>query len=582
MQLAERTLTAGANLREDVCDFRVWAPRAKTVTLRLFHNDRKVDLNMRPSANGCFALSTSAKPGDRYFYLLDDGQPMPDPVSRSLPEGVHGPTEIVDPNLYAWSDVHWRGLDLDNAIIYELHTGTFSERGDFQGVMERLFYLKSRLGVTAVELMPVCAVPRGENGEVRNWGYDGVSPYSVEAAYGGPPGLKQLIDAAHATGLAVVLDVVYNHLGNEGNYLGAYAPYFTNKHQTPWGAAIDFGNPEVRRYFVENALFWCREYRVDGLRLDAVQTIHDDSEKHILQEIAEAVQGYAKESSRKIWVIAETDENDRRVIVRREDGGYGLDAFWSDDFHHAIHTVLTGENKGYYQDFGEVEQIAKALNDGWAFQGEHFNFWDGPRGTSPDDIPLQKNVICIQNHDQVGNRAKGERLCDLASETQRCAAAALLLLAPHTPLLFMGEEFDHAPPFQFFCSYGDPALKEATRNGRRREFSDFAWDEVPDPEDAETFKRSKLHWDDLTVESPMFNWYQELIALRKKFVTDADRTCNATVNDEGLTMEVPREQPLIRVDVNFRSRELPEAPHGFRRALYSADDGCAVAVYHAV
>ncbi len=582
MLTAVRTFSCGAHLRDDVCDFRVWAPSAQTVMLRLLSNGRKIDLGMKRAADGHFSLTTSAKAGDRYFYVVDGGKPVPDPVSRLLPEGVHGPTEIVDPAGFAWSDDDWRGLELEKAILYELHVGTFSATGDLAGVGERLHYLKNQLGVTAIELMPLGAVPRGDNGEVRNWGYDGVSPYSVEAAYGGPEGLKRLVNAAHAAGLAVVLDVVYNHLGNEGNYLGQFAPYFTDRHHTPWGNAIDFSDAQVRRYFMENALFWVREYHVDGLRLDAVQTIHDESETHILREIAEAVHEYAEECGRKIWVIAETDENDRRIVTPRENGGYGLDALWSDDFHHAVHSVLTGERRGYYQDFGQVEQIAKALEEGFVFQGEYFKFWGKARGTSASDVALPKNIICIQNHDQVGNRAKGERLCHLTGWAQRRAAAALLLLAPHTPLLFMGEEFDSAPEFQFFTSYGDPGLKEATRNGRRREFSDFAWQDVPDPEDPATFQRSKLRWKDITVESEMLNWYQELIALRKKFVTEADRTCRATVEGGLLTMEVPREQPLIRVQVNFSGAVLPEPAPGFSQALFAAGEDCAVAVYRAV
>jgi len=579
--LAERTLTCGANLRDAVCDFRVWAPSRERVTLRLQHDGQWLELQMTPEGEGYHALTTSARAGDRYFYVVD-GKAVLDPVSRLLPEGVHGPTQIVDPAAYQWSDIRWNGLDFDHAIIYELHTGTFSRRGDFEGIIERMHYLRSMLGVTAIEIMPVVAVPRDEKGRVRNWGYDGVSPYSVEAAYGGPDGLKRLVEAAHASGIAVILDVVYNHLGNEGNYLGMFGPYFTDRHQTPWGNAIDFSNPEVRRYFIENALFWVREYRVDGLRLDAVQTIFDNNDPHILRDIAAAVHAYGDEAGRKIWVIAETDENDRRIVRPRSDGGYGLDAMWSDDFHHAVHTVLTGEDKGYYQDFGRVEQIARALKEGYVFQGEEFKFWGKPRGTPATDIPLPKNVICIQNHDQVGNRAKGDRLCQLTGWAKRRAAAALLLLAPHTPLLFMGEEFDNAPPFQFFTSYGDPALKEAVRNGRRREFADFLWDEVPDPEDYGTFLRSQLGWDDVTAESEMLNWYQELIALRKKFVQDADRTCRAEAAGDTLTMLVPREQPLVRVDVNFRGPELPDPGPGFRAVMRAADEGCAVAVHAAV
>lgn len=577
------TLACGANLSGGgECHFRVWAPRAQCVTLDLSRDGALRHLEMEREDDGYFWLNEVASAGDRYFYSVDGGRPVPDPVSRFLPEGVHGPTEIVDPRAFVWNDDHWRGLDFEKVILYELHPGTFTNEGDFEAISGKLHYLKSELGITAIELMPVAAVPRDEHGKVRNWGYDGVSPYSVEASYGGPEGFKKLVNAAHASGLAVVLDVVYNHLGNEGNYLGMFAPYFTDRHHTPWGNAFDFGNPDVRRYFVENALFWVREYHLDGLRLDAVQTIHDDSPTHILQELAQALHHYAQQVGRTIWVIAESDENDRKLVLPAVAGGYGLDAFWSDDFHHAIHTVLTGEGKGYYQDFGAIEQIAKALQEGYVFQGEHFKFWSRPRGTSAAEVPLPKNVICIQNHDQVGNRAQGERLTQLASWAQRRAAAALLLLAPHTPLLFMGEEFDHAPPFRFFTSYGDPALKEAVRNGRCQEFSDFDWDEIPDPEDPVTFIDSKLPWEQLSHESEMLNWYQELIALRKKLIIGGDRTCRARVEGSILTMEVPREQPVIRVEVNFRGKKLPEPGSDMTKVLFAADDGCAVAVYQAV
>lgn len=582
MQTLEATLTFGASLAGERCTFRVWAPAARRVMLELIRGGDHRELEMEREEGGTFAITASAVAGDRYFYTVDGGRPVPDPVSRLLPEGVHGPTEIVDPNAYVWADAHWRGFDLGKAILYELHTGTFTHEGDFEGVLGKLHYLKTELGITAIELMPVAAVPRDAKGRVRNWGYDGVSPYSVEERYGGPDELKKLVDAAHATGLAVVLDVVYNHLGNEGNYLSQFAPYFTDRHQTPWGNAIDFSRPEVRRYFVENALFWVREYHFDGLRLDAVQTMRDDSPAHILEEIAAAVHAFAEDSGRKIWVIAESDENDRRLVTSREAGGHGLDAVWSDDFHHAVHTVLTGEDKGYYQDFGAIEQIAQALAHGYVFQGEHFKFWGRSRGTPAAGVALSKNIICIQNHDQVGNRAKGERLTQLASWVQRRVAAALLLLAPHTPLLFMGEEFDDAPPFQFFTSYGDPGLQEAVRNGRCQEFSEFAWEEIPDPEDPATFLQSRLPWEQLSIQSEMLNWYQELIALRKKFVMGADRTCRASVRGSVLTMEVPREQPLIRVDVNFRGTELPHVGAAFQKALYAGDEGCAVAVYRAV
>jgi len=311
-----------------------------------------------------------------------------------------------------------------------------------------------------------------------NWGYDGVGLYAVQASYGGPEAFKRFVDAAHREGLAVMLDVVYNHLGAEGNYLRMFGPYFTSKHQTPWGEAVNYddeGCEGVRRFVVDNAKFWVQEYHVDGLRLDAVQTIKDDSPLHIVAEIEREVQALARELGRRVCVIAETDENDSRYVLSPEKDGYGLDAVWSDDFHHAVHALLTGERAGYYQDFGAKEQIVKALNEGYVFQGEPFKFWNDVRGTSAAGVPLPANVICIQNHDQVGNRAKGERLTVLVPKGARKVAAALLLLAPHTPLIFMGQEFDETAPFQFFTDFEDANLQKAVSEGRRREFKDFSW-----------------------------------------------------------------------------------------------------------
>jgi maltooligosyltrehalose trehalohydrolase len=571
------------------CQLRVWAPAAQRVTLRLIsaHTQLASDLQMSKGERGYFYVETKAAAGDHYFYIVDGSKPVPDPVSFYLPEGVHGPSEIVDQNKFQWTDAKWAGLDLREYIIYELHVGSLTSEGTFDGVIKKLDYLKTRLGVSVIEIMPVAAFP-GE----RNWGYDGVSPYAVQASYGGPDGFKRLVNAAHNIGLGVMLDVVYNHLGNEGNYLRMFGPYFTDKHKTPWGEAVNYDSPGfegVREYVVENARHWIREYHIDGLRLDAVQTIRDDSPRHILADIQTGVQDLARELGRKVCVIAESDENDARLVRPQSRGGYGLDGMWSDDFHHAVHTLMTGERDGYYQDFGNLEQLARALGEGYVFQGEHFKFWNVPRGTSAKEVPLPANIICIQNHDQVGNRAKGERLTMLTSATQRKAAAALMLLAPHTPLLFMGEEFDEPAPFQFFTSYGDPQLVEAVRRGRAQEFKQFRWDEVPDPQDPATFERSRLHWNLATEENEMFNWYQELIALRKKLVTPGPRNCAAKVIDvagsKALLMKVPKEDPKLAVAVSLNGNgDLAKSigsqfASGWNKVLFAADERCAVAVY---
>ena len=577
---ATLNLMYGATLQDDRAQFQVWAPNAGRVALRLAGGP---DLPMQRSADGSFSVRAPAHAGDRYFYLMDDHKPLPDPVSRLLPEGVHGPTEIVDPATFSWSDVGWRGLDLRDYIIYELHVGTFSPEGTFDGVIQRLNYLKS-LGISVIELMPVAAFPGR-----RNWGYDGVSLYAVQASYGGPDGLKRLVNAAHRAGLAVMLDVVYNHLGNEGNYLRLFGPYFTRHHTTPWGDAINYddrGCEGVRRFVVENALYWIREYHLDGLRLDATQTIRDDSPLHIVAEIQEHVQRLAAELGRRVCVIAETDENDRRYVLPRSQGGFGVDAVWSDDFHHAVHAFLTGEREGYYQDFGGKEQIVRALNQGFVYQGEPFKSWNGRnRGTPATGIPLPAHVICTQNHDQVGNRARGDRLDALIPRGACQLMAALLLLAPETPLLFMGQEYGETAPFQFFTDFGDPALQQAVREGRRREFEHFVafGGEVPDPQDPETFRRSKLQWPvgsgQKSPHREMLEWYRQLIALRRELVIPGERTCRAELVEGAIVLQAPADNPHLRVVAEFPGNRRQPGPRGWHKLLAADEDGYCVRVF---
>jgi len=565
-------LALGANVQAGHTVFRVWAPQAQSLVARVLGRG---DFPLQRDENGVFAATLDARAGDRYFYIVDGGRPLPDPVSRFLPEGVHGPTEIVDPSTFAWTDHTWRGLDLRDYILYELHVGTFTPAGTFEGVIEKLPYLKS-IGISALELMPIAAFPG-----TRNWGYDGVSPYAVQASYGGPEGLRRLVDAAHRTGLAVMLDVVYNHFGPEGNYLAQFGTYFTDKHRTPWGQGINYDQPgceHVRRYIRENALHWIREYHLDGLRLDAIQTIQDDSPLDIVSEITLAVHNLESELGRRIVVIGETDENDARDLRRRAEGGRELDAIWSDDFHHALHTLLSGEKQGYYQDFaGRPELLARTLNEGFGFQGEPFAFWhDRPSGTSTAGIPLYSHVLCDQNHDQVGNRALGDRLTVMVPREARKVAAALLLLAPHTPLLFMGEEYGEPQPFQFFCDFGDPALQKAVSDGRRHEFKDFDWTEVPDPQDPATFQRSRLSWKQ---DRDMLEWYRALLDLRRRYVITGERTCRAEWRDGVLTMRLPAEAPRLLVIAGFEIGSLPDPGEGWQRLLASNADEYAVAVY---
>ncbi len=566
-----RTLVLGANVEGERAHFRVWAPKAKSVALRVHGRG---DFPLQRDEHGMFSATLSARAGDRYFYVLDGGRPLPDPVSRLLPEGVHGPTEIVDPSTFAWTDHTWRGLDIRDYIIYELHVGTFTPRGNFDGVIEKLAYLQSA-GITAIELMPVAAFPG-----TRNWGYDGVSPYAVQASYGGPEGLRRLVDAAHRVGLAVILDVVYNHFGPEGNYLAQFGPYFTDHHHTPWGQGINYDQPgceQVRRFVRENALYWIREYHIDGLRLDAIQNIKDDSPLDIVTEIGVAVHNLQAELGRSIVVIGETDENDARDLRGRAEGGRELDAIWSDDAHHVLHTLFTGEKQGYYQDFaGRPEMLERVLNEGFAYQGEPFAFWSGRRrGTAPTGIPLYRHVICTQNHDQVGNRALGERLTALAPRGARKLAAAILLLAPHTPLLFMGQEYDEPQPFQFFTDFGEPALQKAVSEGRRHEFKDFDWTEVPDPQDPATFERSRLSWKQ---DADMLEWYRTLLELRRRYVLPGNRTCKAEWRDGVLTMQVPADEPKLMTVAGFKSPSLPLPSDGWEPVLQSDEDGYTVFV----
>jgi maltooligosyltrehalose trehalohydrolase len=573
----------GASPNGEGCDFRVWAPLPAQLTLRLTASATRHtrDVEMLRSEEGYFSVTIQAevRAGDRYFYIPGQGRPLPDPVSRLLPEGVHGPTEIVDPARFIWTDHNWRGLPLTDYIIYELHTGTFTPQGTFPAAIEKLHYLK-RLGITVIELMPVAAFP-GE----RNWGYDGVSPYAVQASYGGPEGLRAFVDAAHVVGLGVIVDVVYNHLGNEGNYLRQFGPYFTDRHKTPWGEAVNYDQEccrPVRDYAVQNALYWIREYHLDGLRLDAVQTILDDSPTHILAEIGEEVGELARSLQRQVCVIAETDQNDEKIVRARSRGGYGLDALWSDDFHHAVHAFFTGERQGYYQDFGRPEQIVKALNEGFVFQGQPARFWNGhPRGTPAQGIPAAAHVICLQNHDQVGNRPRGERLTALVPLGARMAASALLLLSPHTPLLFMGEEYDEHNPFLFFTDFGDPELRWAVSQGRRDEFRDFGHATTigSDPQNPATFERCKLNWQAANDENKMLAWYRSLLALRRH-VFPRLRTCKAKLKDGVIHMQLPAEHPAIKVCARIQgAAALPKAVPRWRTVLQAEEDGYAVRVF---
>jgi maltooligosyltrehalose trehalohydrolase len=509
-------LQLGASISKDGVRFRVWAPRVSSISVRVVGESEWI--SMGSEEKGYFtAFVRGLRSGARYVYRLNDDRERPDPVSRYQPEGVHGPSEVIDPDEFEWEDQAWKGIPIEEMILYEIHTGTFTPEGTFKAIIPLLDDLKNDLGVTAIELMPVAQFP-GE----RNWGYDGTYLYAPQNSYGGPTGLKRLVNACHQKGLAVILDMVYNHLGPEGNYLNDFGPYFTDRYKTPWGPAINFDGSEsdtVRKFVVDNALYWVTEYHIDGLRIDAIHGVFDFSAQHILYDIREAVHRQAKKLGRPIAVIAESDLNDVRVINPPSKGGYGLDAQWNDDFHHCLHTLLTGERNGYYQDFGEIHQLENALREGFVYSGQYSSYRKRRHGSSSKHLPPSKFIVFSQNHDQVGNRMKGDRLSTLVSFEALKLAAGIVLLSPNIPLLFMGEEYGEEAPFQYFVSHSDQALVEAVRKGRREEFSAFQWEgEIPDPQDVATFLRSKIHLDQRQngKHKTLFNFYRMLIKLRKE------------------------------------------------------------------
>jgi maltooligosyltrehalose trehalohydrolase len=496
--------------------FVLWAPLQDHVSVHLLGpRERLIELE-KDERGYHFAVVDEVDSDARYFYRLNRARELPDPASRFQPEGVHGPSQVVDSGAFRWSGREWTGIPLERSIFYELHVGAYTQQGTFDAIIDHLPEL-AELGITTIELMPVAQFPGS-----RNWGYDGVFPFAPQNTYGGPEGLQRLVNAAHEQGLAVALDVVYNHLGPEGNYFGEFAPYFTSRYQGPWGEAINFDGPasdNVRRFFIDNALYWLQEYHFDALRLDAVHGIFDFSALHFLAELKSAAEILSSRLGRKLNVIAESDLNDSRLILPGERGGYGLDAQWSDDFHHSVHTLLTRERNGYYEDFGSLARLAETLRDGWCYRGQYSQHRQRKHGNSPHGIPASRFVVCNQNHDQVGNRAAGERLSALVDFEALKLAAGVTLLSPLVPLLFMGEEYGEAAPFQYFISHLDPDLVEAVRCGRQREFAAFGWqDAVPDPQDEATFQRSHLRHS-LKNEEPhstLLRFYRELIALRKR------------------------------------------------------------------
>ncbi len=515
-------MNIGANyLGEGRCLFCVWAPESEQVEVHLYEDQERV-VPMEPQERGYHQVYIDeVSPGSHYVYRLDRGVEYPDPASRFQPEGVHGPSAVVDPG-YNWGDENWAGRPLAEYVIYELHVGTFTPEGTFEAIIPHLPGLVD-LGITALELMPVTQFP-GQ----RDWGYDGVYPFAVQDSYGGPEGLKRLVDACHRQGLAVILDVVYNHWGPEGAYVSQFGPYFTDRYRTNWGSAVNFDGPgsdEVRHYFIQNALYWIQEFHVDALRLDAVHAIFDALAPPFLRQLARSVRQNTEGLARPVYLIAESDLNKPRLILEPEQGGYGLDAQWNDDFHHALETLLIGDLCPYHEDYGRLGHLAEAFDHGYVYTGQYSRFRGRRHGGRPNVDDGARFVVFLQNHDQIGNRPVGARLNTLIEPAMLRAGVALLLLSPFTPLLFMGEEYGETAPFYYFVSYGDAHLIEAVRQGRRQEFTYFQEaEELPDPAAETTFTASRLQRELLqeAEHRQIFDYYRELLRLRRELPALAD------------------------------------------------------------
>ena len=500
--------------------FRVWAPAARNVEVETYPASEAIVRHpMTRDDDGIWSAVAEALPGTLYRYRLNDEWAYPDPYSRSQPEGVHGPSQVIDPSAFRWTDGEWRGLDPETLVIYECHVGAYTPGGTFDALIDQLDQLHA-LGITALELMPVAEFPGR-----RNWGYDGVDLFAPSSVYGGPEGLRRLVDAAHARGLGIILDVVYNHLGPDGNYLHVYSQdYFTNRYQTPWGDAVNFDGDNsrwVRNLFAQNALSWFHEYHIDGLRLDATHRLYDESSKHILQELADAVHKGGP-LGRRCLLIAEDERNDLRIVLPPDAGGYGLDGLWVDDFHHSLHVLLTEEAKGYLKAFdGTTEEIARLLRVGFLYQSPPAEAGEQPAGVAPG-VPAHQLVYCLQNHDQIGNRPAGRRLGHVIDLEPLKAAVALLVLTPCTPMIFMGDEFAASTPFFYFTDH-ERELAEQVTAGRQEEFKDF-WSSrdagryaIPDSQAEDTFLQSKLDLGERGKprHEGVYRLYRELLHLRR-------------------------------------------------------------------
>jgi maltooligosyltrehalose trehalohydrolase len=555
-------------------EFRLWAPDAQRISVKVAD---EMHAMAGPDKRGWWRVAVEgAGPGTDYaFQLDDDSGAYPDPRSQWQPNGVHGMSRLYDQHAFDWHDARWQAPPFGSSIHYELHIGTFTSKGTFDSAIERLDYLRD-LGITHIEIMPVAAYA-GDRG----WGYDGVSLFAVTENYGGPDALKRFVDACHVRGLAVVLDVVYNHFGPVGAYVGKFGPYLTDRHRTPWGDAVNFedrGSDEVRRFFCDNALMWIRDFHIDGLRLDAVHEFVDRSAVHFMEQLAAEVEVLADTLGRRVVLIAESDLNDPKIVKPREGGGYGIDAQWSDDFHHALFTLLhTAEDIGYYNDFGSFEKLVKSLTHIFVYDGDYSHYRKRKHGRPVDGLSAHHFVGFIQNHDQVGNRATGDRLEQIIGMDLAKIAAGIVLTAPTVPLLFQGEEYAASTPFLYFADHDDPEMAKAVAEGRKKEFAAFGFDsqEIPNPEARETFEHSKLNWQEVNEghHKEMLEWYRALIHLRRNstWLNDGDRGhTRIHSHDENRWMVMDRGG--VQILVNLGEEEaLVELPDGFNIALSSRD-----------
>lgn len=556
---------------------RVWAPEAIQVELECDGSY----LPMDRGADGWWSLDTERLVhGSDYAFRVDGNGPFPDPRSAWQPQGVHGPSRWLDHSRFAWNDAGWQAPPLAAAVIQEIHVGTFTPEGRFDGVIDRLDHL-AELGITHLELMPVAEFPGA-----RGWGYDGVDLYAPHHAYGGPDGLKRLVDACHRRGIAVLLDVVYNHLGPDGNYLAQFGPYFTDHYHTPWGDAVNLDGPDsdsVRRFFIDNALMWLRDYHIDGLRIDAVHAVVDTSATHFLEQLAAEVQRLGRALGRHLMVIAENDRNDPRVARAVEASGYGLDAQWNEDFHHALHALLTGESDGYYADFGRLADLARVLTRGLAYDGRYSRYRRRIHGRPASDLPGRRFIGCLQNHDQIGNRPNGERISHLLFPGLLKIGAALEMTSPFVPMLFQGEEWAAQTPFLYFTDHTDADLGRAVTEGRRREFAAFSRDTdgIPDPQSRETFERSRLNWGERkrVPHAEILRWYQSLIALRRShpaFGDDRLDAVEASFDEAGRWLMMHRPGLLVACNLQPAPQRLECPAAADLHTLLQSDAGIVV------